>query len=99
MTKTFKLSPEAQQDLYDIWSYIADDNISAANRVEKDIYDAMNKLSSAPFIGHIREDITEKSLRFWSVHSYMIVYNPETHPLWIVRVLSGYRDITDLLGD
>jgi hypothetical protein len=31
------------------------------------------------------------------VHSYLVIYRPETRPLQIVRVLSGYRDIATLL--
>jgi hypothetical protein len=32
------------------------------------------------------------------VRSYLIIYRPEVQPIQIVRVLSGYRDIADLLS-
>jgi plasmid stabilization system protein ParE len=34
------LTPLAKADIFDIWSYIADANEDAANRVEGAIYDA-----------------------------------------------------------
>jgi plasmid stabilization system protein ParE len=36
----FRLTPQAVNDLYEIWSYIASDNIDAADRVETAIYEA-----------------------------------------------------------
>ena len=36
----YALTPLAKADIFDIWSYIADDNEETANRVEQAIYDA-----------------------------------------------------------
>jgi hypothetical protein len=36
-------------------------------------------------------------VRFFSVHSYLIIYNAASQPLSIVRILSGYRDVAILL--
>ena len=43
-----------------------------------------------------RDDLADETLRVWTVHSYLMIYRPETRPLQIVRVLSGYRDIATL---
>jgi hypothetical protein len=32
-------------------------------------------------IGHIRDDLTDRRLKFWSVYSYLVVYEPESRPL------------------
>jgi plasmid stabilization system protein ParE len=48
-------------------------------------------------MGHVREDLTDKTFRFWSVYSYLIVYKMDTKSIEIVRVFSGYRDIESLL--
>ena len=93
----FHLSDEARQDLFDIWKYIALDNLDAANKVREDFYEAIHLLVANPGIGHIREDLADTSLRFWRVHSYLIAYRPDTNPLEIVRILSGYRDMSRLL--
>ena len=36
----YALTPLAKADIFDIWSYIAEDNEDAATRVEQAIYDA-----------------------------------------------------------
>jgi len=30
------------------------------------------------------------------VYSYLVIYRPETKPLQVVRVVSGYRDVPKL---
>ena len=42
-------------------------------------------------------DRTDWPLKFWSVYSYLVVYDPESQPLTIVAVLHGARDIERLL--
>lgn len=93
----FKLSEEARADLFDIWKYVAIDSLDMADKVREDFYEAIHLLVDRPEIGHIREEANDPSLRFWRVHSYVIVYRPGTQPLEIVRILSGYRDISHLL--
>ena len=92
------LSDEARHDLYQIWEYVAEQgSIDAADRVIGDLRDAMMKLAESPLIGHRRQDLTSQPVRFWSVHSYLVVYDPDTDPLVIVRVLHGFRDIQAIL--
>lgn len=50
-----------------------------------------------PHIGHVRDDLADETLRLWPVGTYLIIYRPDARPVQIVRVLSGYRDIADLL--
>jgi len=51
-------------------------------------------------MGHAREDLTPRPVLFWAVHSFLIVYRPETEPLEILRVVSGWRDVSEVLdGD
>ncbi len=75
----YRFTAKAKADLRSIWSYIARDNIEAANRVENAIYDACAFLEKAPLRGHIRNDLTKVPVRFWTVvryPKYVIVYNP-----------------------
>jgi plasmid stabilization system protein ParE len=48
----YVLTPLAKADIFDIWSYIADDSEGAADRVERAIYDACAFLAEAPMRGH-----------------------------------------------
>ncbi|MSU61052.1 MAG: type II toxin-antitoxin system RelE/ParE family toxin [Pedosphaera sp.] len=84
-------------DLLEIWERIARDNLDAADRVEQEIEQVVSMLARNPELGHIRRDLTSKLVRFWPVYSYLIIYDPATQPLEIVRILSGYRDVAALL--
>jgi len=95
--EAFKLSPEACQDIQQIWAYIAADSIKAARRVRLQILDARWRIAENPGIGHSREDLTEKPVRFWPIGSFLIVYNPARRLVEIVRVVHGARDVPSLL--
>ena len=90
-------SREARLDLLEIWEHIARDNVDAADRVEEEIQKSVTMLATNPALGHIRPDLTSKPVRFWSVYSYLIIYDPNARPLEVVRILSGYRDVAALL--
>jgi plasmid stabilization system protein ParE len=50
--------------------------------------------------GHSRPDLTNRSVRFWTLTrypNYTIVYRPETTPLQVVAVLHGKRNARRLL--
>ena len=96
--KRFILTPRARQDLNDIWDYIANDNIEAADRVLDALDNAMLKLAKNPGIGHRRDELTDQRHRFLLVYSYLIVYRHETKPLQIVRILHAARDVQSILG-
>ena len=90
-------SPQARRDLVEIWEYIARENLDAADRVEQEIQQAILMLARNPELGHVRRDLTSKPVRFWAVHSYLVIYDPDAQPLEVVRILSGYRDVATLL--
>jgi plasmid stabilization system protein ParE len=92
----FLLSPAARQDLLEIWDYIAQDSSVAADRFLKRIHDVIEKLVAIPTLGILHEDLADETLRVWPVKSYLIIYRPETRPLQIVRIVSGYRDLPAL---
>ena len=91
----YALTPLAKADIFDIWSYIADDNEETANRVEQAIYDACAFVAEAPMRGHSRPDLTSRPLRFWTLTrypNYTVVYRPEMSPLQVVAVMHGKRN-------
>ena len=64
----------------------------------QEIRTALKLLGSNPGIGHTREDLTDRPVKFWPVYSYLIVYNPETKPVQIIRMLHGMRDVEEILN-
>jgi plasmid stabilization system protein ParE len=92
----YRLTPKAKADLRSIWSYIASDNVQAADLVEEAIHDACTSLAKAPLRGHPRSDLTKLPVRFWSVvrySRYVIVYDPAVKPLRIIRIFHGARNV------
>jgi antitoxin ParD1/3/4/toxin ParE1/3/4 len=96
--KRFVLTHRAKQDVSDIWDYIADENIEAADRVLDALETTMVKLAKNPAMGHWREELSDKRHRFFLVYSYLIVYRCETKPLQILRVLHASRNVQSILG-
>jgi plasmid stabilization system protein ParE len=95
--ETYFLSSVAEQDIDEIILYISNENPNAALNFLDELYAAMGMLSENPMIGHKREDLTEKPVRFWPFKwHYLIIYTDHS-PIEIVRILSGYRDIASLL--
>lgn len=49
---------------------------------------------------HVREDLTSLPLRFWTVsryRNYVVVYNPQSCPLKVIRIIQGMRNIRAIL--
>jgi plasmid stabilization system protein ParE len=91
--KGYELSPEAAEDLQEIWVYVANDNPAAADKLEEDIYAACELLAKNPRVGHQRSDLTDEAVLFWLVRrQYLVIYLPGTEPLKIVRILQGARN-------
>ena len=89
----YAFHPDAFGDLDEIWEYIADDNIDAADRVLADIYLTLGTLATSPHIGHRRPDLTDRPLRFHVAREeYLIAYVSDQRPLWVVAVFHGRRN-------
>ena len=74
---TFVLHPEAYADLDEIWEYIADDNLDAADRVLEEIFQTIRSLVAFPHQGHKRPDLTSRPLLFHVLRDYVIAYAPD----------------------
>jgi plasmid stabilization system protein ParE len=92
------LAEIAEQDIDNIVSYIAQDSSKGALKLLDSLYETMNILAENPFLGHAREDLTNQPVCFFTFKwHYLIVYKPGK-PIEIVRVLSGYRNLNNLLS-
>ena len=96
--KSYFLSLIAEQDIDEIVSYIAKENIRAAINLLDSLYETMDMLALNPMLGHKREDLSDKPVRFWPFKRHYLIIYKDCSPIEIVRVLSGYRDISNLLG-
>src|SRR5437588_12825182 len=87
----YTLHLEAYADIDEIWEFIAQDNLDAADRVRDEIFEAIRRLVPFPRQGHRRADLTSRRLRFQIVRDYLIAYAPDAVPLLVVAILDGRR--------
>jgi plasmid stabilization system protein ParE len=87
----YDFHPEAAVDLDEIWDFIAEGNLDAADKVIADVLASIDALVPFPHQGHKRPDLTSRPLRFTVVREYLIAYAPEEKPLWVVAVMHGHR--------
>ena len=89
----YAFHPDAFRDLDEIWEYIAQDNVDAADRVLDDIHSTLTALAGSPQIGHRRPDLTTRPLRFQVARDeYLIDYAPDEKPLWVLGIFHGRRN-------
>ena len=97
--KRYILAPEAKQDLADIKRYLTrETGARVAKSTLKKIKDAIVFLGDTPGAGHFREDLTDDTLKFWSVYSYLIIFDPIAQPIEIARVIHGSREVSAILS-
>jgi toxin ParE1/3/4 len=93
---TFRLRPQAEEDLEDIALYIAEDNVQAARRWIEDMQALCQQLGEMPSMGVAKPSI-RPGLRMLPAGSYLILYQEVDKGVEIVRVLHGARQWQDLL--
>jgi len=94
------LSPESQQDIFEIWSYLAvEAGVELATQIESELFDDFELLARSPGIGHKRQDLTNFPVFFYRAfpYQYMIVYRQEKTGVEIVGVLHAKRDFKRIL--
>ena len=92
MPNSFRKRRQADADLDAIWSYIAIDNVSAAEAQIERFREVFKMLVQSPLAGRERPDL-QRGLRSFPVGSYLIFYVPLPDGIEVVRVMSGRQDI------
>ena len=88
---SYALHPGALSDIEEIWAYIADDNLTAADGVVSEIFASCAALASFPNQGHWRDELAPRRVRFKTVRSYLIAYASDVAPIRILAVIHGRR--------
>jgi toxin ParE1/3/4 len=100
MRPTLVWTPQAREDLLDIYLTLGVDNAAAAERLYSAIVEKVNLLAAHPRLGMRRPEIAP-SARMLVEGVYLLLY--ETHPdtdegpvdvIEIVRVIHGHRDLS-----
>lgn len=91
----FRVSPETEAELDDIWLYIAraSGSIDIANRLIDSITERFRLLGRHPQIGRHRDDL-RPGLRSFAAGEYVIIYRVEEQDALILHVMRGSRDLS-----
>jgi toxin ParE1/3/4 len=89
----------AEQDLTDIYEYIAADNPNAADRLLVRIAKELDTLSRRPLLGRIPRDpdIAKLGYRYLIIGNYLAFYRLEPSLVLVYRILHGARDYSEIL--
>ena len=89
-------SVRATQDLDDIWFYIAQDNVAAADALIDAIEQRCGILAGNPLMGRARPELAPE-VRSYSVDRYVAFYRPHPDGIELVRVLHGARHLPGIV--
>jgi plasmid stabilization system protein ParE len=86
----------ARSDLLDIWFYIAEESLGAADKTLDSLEKDAVLLSNQPLAGRERPDLGT-GVRSWpSSTPYIMFYTVDNSRLIVIRVLHHARDIHDV---
>ena len=89
------LSELAEADLTDIWIFVAQDNVEAADRLLDQLHEKCLFLANSPKAGRQRPEL-DSSIRSFAVGNYVIFYRESANGIEVARLLHGRRDIPPL---
>lgn len=99
MTRQFRLTEPAIQDIEQIVDYIArQSGLDIADRFLIKLDAKFAKIAQFPNLGRQRDEILP-GLRSLSMDNYLILYMPIGQDVEIFRFVSGYRDLSALFID
>ena len=87
------LTPQSQDDLHEIVSFIAQDNPERAKTFGNELIDHALTLALLPERGRIVPEISEPAVREIVHHSYRIIYEvfSESETVYVLRFWHGAR--------
>jgi toxin ParE1/3/4 len=95
--RTVRVAAAAEEDLREIWAYLAEHNPNAAGKLIKEITGKFALLRDHPHMGREQNKLLV-NLRSFVVRGYFIFYQPFDDGVEILRVLHGSRDIEGIFG-
>jgi toxin ParE1/3/4 len=82
--------------MFELWAYIAKDNVSAADRMVARIEKTIAKLAHFPHLGDLRE-YRSRELRQLTVPPYVVIYQHQSDEVTVMRVVHSSREWEELL--
>ena len=104
MTRRILRSPQVEQDIIDIYSYIHERSPQAAERVFDAIEESIKALAKMPGVGRLwnSTDPRLQAMRVTTVtpyRNYLIFFRPQARTIEIHRVVHGARELQRIVDD
>jgi toxin ParE1/3/4 len=96
MPRAYEIAAEAEDDLLDIWRYIARDSDTTADRFLDRLNEKFAALARNPNMGRARPEL-RPDLRSFPYGAYLILYHIIDDGVEIVRVVHAARNLDDLV--
>ena len=97
------LTADAEQDLFDIYEYVAlHDSVGKAEKLLEKLESAYLSLENFPKRGHIPFELKRLKIReYLEIHykPYRIIYQIRENKVFIHCILDGRRNLQDLLQE
>lgn len=93
-----QFTASAENDLDEIYSFLAQENPDYAVKVITKLSSKFNLLEKNPTAGRTRHDLLI-NLRYFPTKSYLIFYTPIENGIEIYRVIHASRDIDTIFSD
>ena len=93
----YAVGERAIADMDEIWAYIADHDVQAADRLIRRFFDTFEMLGQQPDLGESVGYLTS-GLRRKPIGNYVVYFEIEPDHVWIRRVIHGARDIRKFFG-
>jgi toxin ParE1/3/4 len=90
--------PQAQEDILEIWGYIADDSLSETDRWLDRLDDKLVLWATQPAMGRVRGELLP-GIRSMPFGRYVVFYTLAEDGLDVVRVLHASRDVDHLFDE
>lgn len=89
---SYVFSPRAEQDLRDIWRWVAAQNEPAADALLSAFFERLELAAQYPNMGVRRPDLGDLA-RILVVGDFVIIYEPHDAYLLVVAIIHGARDL------
>jgi len=94
-----KLLRIAEDDLAEIITFIAEENVAAAEKLADKIEVRLARLADHPALGRIpaEEELARIGYRYLVVDNYLVFYTVSAQAVLVHRIIHGARDYVNLL--
>jgi toxin ParE1/3/4 len=94
---SYSFTPEAANDLGEIYTYVANEDMVAARQLLDRLTGLFRKLSTMPGLGRKRPELGQ-DIRSFPTGRYVIYYRVVEQGIQLMRIIHGARDVEKMFN-